>query len=554
MPGVEVELKTADEKMTLAKTITDGAGQVSFPDVPLGRYFISATRPGFVSQDSAQFDVRSGETAQVLLDIHLAFTVPPVEVRGSSPVEPPEPVPPLEPTPEPLESLTLQPVSASDMLSGSLLDVAPLEGDDFQSLLPLLPGVVRGADGRLRVKGGHPTQGALQISSASLIDPSSGDFDLDLPGPSVESVEVMANPFAAEYGRFSTSITQVRTRRGTNEWEIKPGNLMPRFRKGLTGIRGFEPRFSVRGPLKQDRLFLAQDFQYRYVATPVKSLPDEPEVKLTSFDSFTRVDSVLSTRHTVGGGVILFPREIRRVTMDTFRPPEVTPDFNQSGASAGLVDRFGLTPGIVLESTFSGRWFEINVNTDGQRADDLCAGDPERRLLQRSGARGSQRPARRGDQHLARSLGRAPCVQVRLRPPELGVQRDERKSAHRDPAARRIPGRAHGVRRADHAGDQRDGARRLRTGPLADWSPAHPRAGPADGSGCDRRARQLVAARRHVDRRAARWPRHPARRRRKVFAADAAQYRRLSVIRNARRVALRGRWLGARAAGEPSRT
>ncbi len=82
MAGVEVELKTAGEKMTLAKTITDGAGQVSFPDVPPGRYFISATRPGFVSQGSAQFDVRSGETAQVLLDIHLAFTVPPVEVRG----------------------------------------------------------------------------------------------------------------------------------------------------------------------------------------------------------------------------------------------------------------------------------------------------------------------------------------------------------------------------------------------------------------------------------------------------------------------------------------
>jgi Carboxypeptidase regulatory-like domain/TonB dependent receptor len=366
MPGVEVELKTADEKMTLAKTMTDGAGQVSFPDVPPGRYFVSATRPGFVSQDSAQFDVRSGETAQVLLDINLAFTVPPVEVRASSPVDLPEPAPPLEPLPEPIESLTLQPVSASDMLSGSLLDVAPLEGDDFQSLLPLLPGVVRGADGRLRIKGGHPTQGALQISSASLIDPSSGDFDLDLPGQSVESVEVLANPFAAEYGRFSTSITQIRTRRGTNEWEIKPGNLVPRFRKGLTRIRGFEPRFSVRGPLKRDRLFLAQDFQYRYVANPVKSLPDEPVVKLISVDSFTRVDSVLSTRHTVGGGVIVFPREIGNVTMDTFRPPEVAPDFHQTGASVGVVDRFGLTPDIVLESTFSGRWFEIDVNTDGR--------------------------------------------------------------------------------------------------------------------------------------------------------------------------------------------
>ena len=35
---------------------------------------------------------------------------------------------------------SVQPVSASDMLSGSVLDIAPLQGDDFQSLLPLLPG------------------------------------------------------------------------------------------------------------------------------------------------------------------------------------------------------------------------------------------------------------------------------------------------------------------------------------------------------------------------------------------------------------------------------
>jgi hypothetical protein len=45
----------------------------------------------------------------------------------------------------------------------------------------------------------------LQVSAASLVGPSTGDFDLDLPGQSVEWVEVLANPFAAEYGRFSTS-------------------------------------------------------------------------------------------------------------------------------------------------------------------------------------------------------------------------------------------------------------------------------------------------------------------------------------------------------------
>jgi hypothetical protein len=349
LPGAQVELREQPGGSVLATTQSDGAGQVTFPDVPPGRYTLGAVRAGFVDSVSTAFDVRAGEVSKVLLDVQLTFTVPTVDVVAKSP--------------SPTDSV--QPVSMSDMLDGSLLDSSPLEGDDFQSLMPMLPGVVRGPDGRLRVKGGQPTQAALQVSTASLIDPSTGDFDLELPAPSVESVEVLANPFAAEYGRFSTSVTQIRTRRGTNEWEFKPGNLMPRLRKGLTSIRGFEPRFSIRGPIRKDRVFLAQDFQYRFVETPVKSLADEPDIELTSFDSFTRIDSIISARHTLGGGLIMFPREISHVTMNTFRPPEVTPDFNQEGWSAGLQDRFAISPSVVLETTAATRRFEIEVNSDG---------------------------------------------------------------------------------------------------------------------------------------------------------------------------------------------
>jgi hypothetical protein len=166
--GVDVELRSAVENLVVAKTITDGVGQVEFPDVPPGRYVVRASRDGFVSIDSAPFDVRAGQVAHILLDIRLTYVAPTVEVKAT-----------------PTATQSVQPVSTSDMLAGSVLEIAPLEGDDFQSLLPLLPGVVRGPDGRLRAKGGQSTQGALQISSASLVDPSSGDFDLQLPGQTV---------------------------------------------------------------------------------------------------------------------------------------------------------------------------------------------------------------------------------------------------------------------------------------------------------------------------------------------------------------------------------
>ena len=251
IPAVNVTLTDVDGNVTIAKTTSDGIGQVMFPDVPPGHYVVKAQRDGFADSESARFTVSSGETEQVLVEMRLTFVRESVDV--------------VVPANSPTESM--QPVAVSDLLSGAKMDIQPLAGDDFQSLLTVLPSTIRGPEGRLRVKGGAPTTGALQMSSASLNDPSTGDFDLELPGGAVESVEVLSNPFAAEYGRFSTSVTQVRTKSGTNDWIFKPGNLVPGFGKGFAFVNKFEPRLSISGPLKRDRLLLGQYFQYRYVRT-----------------------------------------------------------------------------------------------------------------------------------------------------------------------------------------------------------------------------------------------------------------------------------------------
>lgn len=351
IPAVNVELHSVDRNLTIAQTTSDAIGQVTFPDVPAGRYIVRAVREGFANSESSPVTVRDGSTEQVLIEMRLTF------VRESVNV--------VAPANSPTESL--QPVAVSDLLTGAKMDIQPLAGDDFQSLLTVLPSTIRGPDGRLRVKGGAPTTGALQMSSASLNDPSTGDFDLELPSGAVESVEVLSNPFAAEYGRFSTSVTQVRTKRGTNDWLFKPDNLVPGFGKGVAFVNKFEPRFSISGPLKRDRLLLGQYFQYRFVRTPVKSLPGQPQLGVDSFDSFTRLDAVLSPSHALTGGVIYFPRKITNATLSTFRPPETTPKFTQAGFSAGAVDRLILSAHAVLESTVATRVFEVDQKTQGDQ-------------------------------------------------------------------------------------------------------------------------------------------------------------------------------------------
>lgn len=346
IPAVQVELRDVNANVVVARTTADAIGQVTFPDVTPGRYLIRALREGFADTESTPFDVRPGTTEQVLLEMRLTFVRESVEV--------------ILPANSPTESL--QPVAVSDLLTGAKMDVQPLAGDDFQSLLTMLPSIVRGPDGRLRVKGGAPTTGALQVSSASLNDPSTGDFDLELPSGALESVEVLSNPFAAEYGRFSTSVTQVSTRRGSNEWIFKPSNLMPNLGRGI--INRFEPRLAWSGPIKRDRLLFGQYFQYRYARTPVRSLPGEPEIGLTSFDSYTRLDAVMSSRHALTAGIIYFPRRISNATLSTFRPAEATPKFTQEGFSTGLIDRLILTDRIVLETTVAHRTFEVDQKVD----------------------------------------------------------------------------------------------------------------------------------------------------------------------------------------------
>jgi len=350
IPGVTVELRDVDGNIVIASSTSDEVGQVTFPDVPTRRYVLHAVRDGFADTTSAPFAVSPGETEQVLIEMRLTFVRESVDV--------------VVPANSPTESL--QPVAVSDVLSGAKMDIQPLAGDDFQSLLTLLPSIIRGPEGRLRVKGGAPTTGALQMSSASLNDPSTGDFDLELPSGAVESVEVLSNPFAAEYGRFSTSVTQVRTKRGTNDWLFKPDNLVPGFGKGFAFVNKFEPRFSIAGPLKKDKLLLGEYLQYRYVRTPVKSLPGQPQLGLDSFDSFTRLDAILSSRHALTGGVIYFPRKITNATLSTFRPEETTPKFSQSGFSTGAADRIILSAHAVLETTAAIRIFEVDQKTQGE--------------------------------------------------------------------------------------------------------------------------------------------------------------------------------------------
>jgi len=111
------------------------------------------------------------------------------------------------------------------------LQTLPLVNERFQDALPLVPGVVRGPDGLLNVKGARASQSGLTVNSANVTDPVTGEFAINLPIEAIQSVEVLTNPYAPEYGQFTGAITKVETRSGSEKFNVQSDSFLPRFRR-----------------------------------------------------------------------------------------------------------------------------------------------------------------------------------------------------------------------------------------------------------------------------------------------------------------------------------
>ncbi len=353
LPGVVVVLSDPSGARHASNTTSDDTGHFVFTNVPPGLYQLTASLAGF---DDAKKEVRveAAKPIDVNLDLPVAKLSESVTVVDRAPAA--------------------VPVETGEAISGSALNHAPLKGDTYQSLLPLLPSVVRGTDGRMRVAGGEPTQSGLQVSSASVTDPSTGDFAFDLPGDAVESVNVLQNPYSAEYGRFSSGVTEIRTRKGGNSWQIIPNSFIPRLQtdqNGLRGISSFTPRLSIGGPLERDRTFLSENIQYRLVKSDVKSLPGDPHSEVRSFDSFTRLDTSFSDRNSLTAAFAVYPRTIEGVNLNTFNPLSATPTFRQSGFNVGVTDKATLSASTVLDTTVHVKQYDVNIFGQGTQPEQL---------------------------------------------------------------------------------------------------------------------------------------------------------------------------------------
>lgn len=354
--GAQIVVRDASHEV--ASVITEGDGKFRVAALLEGTYTVSAALEGFAVA-TAKVTVGPNEPAEVKLDLPLATVTQTIEVVA------------------PMAIVTAADTLSSVEMIGSRETEQILGNSGLAGALRLLAGVIE-VPGGLSIKGGRPTQAGLQMGASTLTDPALGLVHLTLPDDAIDSVAVMPNPYAVEYGRFSSGLVVIQTRRGGDTWRVRLNNLVPTFRAkrhkdlySITGLSGFGPNLAIGGPIIKDRFWVEQTVQYRYSTDDIASRPEDERRTTHWLSSFTRLDTAVSPKHSVTGTAAFFPSVTTFASLGTFTPPEATVDVHERVNHATVGERALWSDRFVTETTLQVRGYRVVVQPQGGRPMEL---------------------------------------------------------------------------------------------------------------------------------------------------------------------------------------
>ena len=223
LPGAQITVTdSADRQIT--QILSDESGHFSVVSLPPGRYKVSALLASFVTT-AVTADVVAGRSSDVVIDLPIEGISQSVEVVAQSPVVSNEGT--LAPT---------------ETISGKEIDTFASSGG-LQATMRLLASVIEAPNG-VSIRGGRPSQAGVQLGVTTMVDPSTGMSKVLLPDDAIESVSVLPNPYAVEFGRFSSGVVVIQTRRGGDAWKLRINDIDPTFRthRGSPVESGRNPR------------------------------------------------------------------------------------------------------------------------------------------------------------------------------------------------------------------------------------------------------------------------------------------------------------------------
>ncbi len=269
-----VKLMSPDTGLT-RQGVTSSSGEFVFQDLPLGKYDITVTQPGFDTIRVAGVTVDAGRIATVALKLEVAKQATTIEVEAST-----------------VAVETASSAETSLINTKQILDI-PLEGRDFTQLLKFNPGA--NANGSLngsrfngidwKIDGADNNDLWHNINSVNQ-GGVSGIAGVVLPIDAIDEFSLQSSSNAEE-GRNSGGVLNVVVKSGTNnlhgtvyyfnrnealaasDWFTPPGSPTSKLRNNQEG-------FSLGGPIVKNHTFFFMNYEqqnYRQALTAPGTTP-----------------------------------------------------------------------------------------------------------------------------------------------------------------------------------------------------------------------------------------------------------------------------------------
>jgi hypothetical protein len=325
LPGVKVELHKADGTRVAIVTSSDGTFEFSGADAG---ETVEAALDGF-------------ETTRVLVKDAARIVMPLARASEQTVV-----------TASALTSSGAVMERLGSTLTPQVAQRMPSARPRALESLPLLPSVVRGPDGLLRLDGTRPQEASLWIDGFDVTDPVTGTTAIDLPLESVRGLAVLRDPMAATFGGILGALASIETVAGGDEFAGGVQSFIPHPRLNRSGfgrIQGFFPRGYLSGRMGGVHYFAAQEYDFEQVTVPgVTTRAGRPTIGEISATSFARLDVGLSKRQTLTFETIFVPGHSAFAGMSPLRPPSASPTVRTRDLFAGVVDRVVISARDVL--------------------------------------------------------------------------------------------------------------------------------------------------------------------------------------------------------------
>jgi hypothetical protein len=266
VPGATIAVKNVDTGAT-RNTVASPTGRYEVPNLPVGKYDVSASLAGFQTSIRAGVELTVGKTAVVDHALQVGEVAQTVTVTGEATM---------------LETTT---ATVSQLVDQKRVEDLPLKGRDLTQLAELQPGVMKmpagtgafsGLGDKITVAGARGNQNLYLLDGVSNSDLSGnpqGASGAYLGADTVKEFQIITNNYSAEYQSAAGAIVSAVTKSGTNSlhgtgfWLTRNSAMDSNSwtnNRNNAGKRDFNRNQyggSLGGPIKKDKAFFFGSYE-----------------------------------------------------------------------------------------------------------------------------------------------------------------------------------------------------------------------------------------------------------------------------------------------------